>query len=233
VILEPDYLAILTRVLEEDPRLGWAAGKLVRPDGRIDSAGEVIKRNRRIVNRGEEEADMGQYDQREEVFGVSAAAALYRRSMLDDVRLAGEVFDSDYFAYLEDSDLNWRCQNAGWRCLYEPRARAVHARGHATGKPLFIRHHAYANRYLTLIKNEAVANFWRDLPELLLYEGYRLLRTVVAEQDLIGGYRLAFRLAARAWEKRRNLRPGVRVASAEVRRWFQPDDYLGRLRQGP
>lgn len=56
------------------------------------------------------EADRGQYDAIEEVFGPSAGAALYRRKMLEEVGL----FDEDFFAYMEDVDLAFRGQLAGW-----------------------------------------------------------------------------------------------------------------------
>jgi GT2 family glycosyltransferase len=96
VQLDPRFLEILVALMEDRPEVGWCSGKLVRPPAeggkiRIDSAGEVIKRNRRVVNRGEGEVDCGQYDQAEPVFGVSAAAALYRRAMLDECRVDGEV----------------------------------------------------------------------------------------------------------------------------------------------
>ena len=38
--------------------------------------------------------------------------------MLDDVAIAGEVFDEDFFAYREDADLAWRAQLLGWDALY-------------------------------------------------------------------------------------------------------------------
>lgn len=57
-----------------------------------------------------------------EVFGASGGAALYRRAMLDEIGL----FDERFFAYLEDVDLAWRAQRAGWRCIYVPWARVLH-----------------------------------------------------------------------------------------------------------
>ena len=67
------------------------------------------------------------------VFGVSATAALYRRSALEAVALApGEVFDAPLGAYYEDVDLACRLRRAGWGALWVPAARALHA-GSATG----------------------------------------------------------------------------------------------------
>src|SRR5262249_19269475 len=86
----PDYLARLVAAADADPRVGSVTGKLVRSDpaagpALIDSAGHVFYRNRSALNRGENEPDRGQFDESGEVFGVCAAAALYRRAMLDDL----------------------------------------------------------------------------------------------------------------------------------------------------
>ena len=101
----------------------------------IDSTGIVMLPSIRHLDRGAGELDRGQYDRDEDVFGASGAAALYRRSMLDDVRVDGEWFDEDFFAYREDADLAWRAQWRGWRCRYvaaaTARARAARHAGAA------------------------------------------------------------------------------------------------------
>jgi GT2 family glycosyltransferase len=49
--------------------------------------------------------------------------------MLDDIG----GFDGGIFLYLDDADVAWRARMAGWRCLYEPRAVALH-HGSATAR---------------------------------------------------------------------------------------------------
>jgi len=56
-----------------------------------------------------------------EVFGASAGAALYRRSMLEQV-----PFEESFFAYLEDVDVAWRARMRGWRSLLAPTAVVLH-----------------------------------------------------------------------------------------------------------
>ena len=82
----------------------------------------------RHLDRGSQEVDNGHYLQYEYVFGATAAAALYRRAMIDDISLDGEFFDSDFFVYREDADVAWRAQLMGWKCLYVPYARGYHVR---------------------------------------------------------------------------------------------------------
>ncbi len=86
----------------------------------IDSTGIYFLPNLRHLDRGAGELDHGQFERMEYVFGATGAAALYRRSMVDDVSVNGEFFDEQFFAYREDADLAWRAQLMGWRCVYTP-----------------------------------------------------------------------------------------------------------------
>ena len=119
VALSPDFVERLVQALQGDARLGSVSGKLLRltEDGQptpvLDSTGHVFRRSRTAENRGEGEADRGQYDRAEEVFGVSGTAPLYRREMLESIRIGDEYYDESYFAYWEDVDLDWRARHAG------------------------------------------------------------------------------------------------------------------------
>src|SRR5207245_1492814 len=63
-----------------------------------------------------------------EVFGVSGAAAVYRKSFINDVTINDEYFDEDFFSYREDADVAWRGRLFGWRALLVPEAIAYHVR---------------------------------------------------------------------------------------------------------
>ena len=160
VRLDPDFLVEAVRALESDPNAGSATGKLhkYRTEDHtvLDSAG-ITFYQMFASDRGENKKDVGQYDRPEHVFGASGAAALYRREMLDDVKIGDEVFDEDFFQFVEDVDLAWRALKAGWTCLYAPKATAVHHRGatRRQSKDLRTQYYAlgYRNRYLTILKN--------------------------------------------------------------------------------
>lgn len=112
-----------------DAKVGSCAAKMLFPDGRINSAGICFSRSGAAWDRGMFENDSGQYDLQEEVFGACAGAALYRKSMLDEIGL----FDEDFFLYMEDVDLAFRARLAGWRCIYVPRAKVYHHHGGTAG----------------------------------------------------------------------------------------------------
>ena len=123
----------------------------------VDSTGIYFNPMLRHLDRGSQEVDNGHYLQYEYVFGATAAAALYRREMIDDISLDGEFFDSDFFVYREDADVAWRAQLMGWKCLYAPYARGYHVRkvlpGNRRALPPEINMHSVKNRFLMRIKN--------------------------------------------------------------------------------
>lgn len=127
----PGWLGALARAADAHPGAGFFASKLVdfRDRRVLDGAGDVLRRNGLPHRLGHGELDRGRYDEPAYVFGACAAAAMYRRRMLDDVGL----FDEDFFAYCEDADLSFRAQLAGYRCLYVPGAVVYHLGGATTG----------------------------------------------------------------------------------------------------
>jgi GT2 family glycosyltransferase len=177
--LAPDYLARLIPLFRSTPRLGAAAGKLLQlssptgaADGTIDSAGLMMQSGRRAIDVGQGQLDRAQFDGRTEVFGVSAAAGLYRRAALDAVSNAGAVFDESFFMYKEDVDLAWRLRRAGFIAWVDGEAIGYHGRsagrqpvrGGVAGllalwaqeraKPRRVRQLSWRNQMLLIIKNE-------------------------------------------------------------------------------
>jgi GT2 family glycosyltransferase len=106
-----------------------------------------------------------------EVFGVSATAALFRRSALEQVALGGgEVFDSRLVSYYEDAELAGRLRAAGFSALLVPAARARHA-GAASGRTAPAGRDrwrlVYGNRYLAAARLLG-HGLWPRLPLMLL-----------------------------------------------------------------
>jgi GT2 family glycosyltransferase len=237
--LRPRYVERLEETAERDPGIGSVTGKLVRPtrgDGVVvlDSTGHVLHRNRVATNRGENQPDRGQYEVEQEIFGVCSAAALYRRAMLDDVRLGPEYFDSRFFVYLEDVDLDWRARLRGWKAWYVPTAVAVHERGHRGDRrrqsALEIRH-SLKNRYLMMLRNDRPGDIVRDLGAILPTELLRLLDYGLASPSALLAYLDVVRSLPRAVGARRQIQARRVVDGAAVRRWLAPYHLIRRLRR--
>src|ERR1700692_3054387 len=165
VLLLKGFLDALVNAGNLDPRVGTVCGKLLTmtsgfdfpEEPTVDSTGIYFTPNLRHLDRGSLEVDNGHFRNYEYVFGATAAAALYRREMIEDISICGEFFDADFFVYREDADVAWRAQLMGWKCLYVPYARGYHVRkvlpGNRRALPPEINMHSVKNRFLMRIKN--------------------------------------------------------------------------------
>ncbi len=208
IVLEPTFAGQLLAAMDEEPEVALASGKLLRGDEQlIDSAGIEMGPMRRPRDRGSETADRGQFERRELVFGASGAAMLIRRAALPSLSISGEVFDEDFFAYHEDTDLSWRAQRLGWKVLYEPSAVGIHGRRWQKGDRFAIstevRRHSFKNHYLEMAKNETLMSFLRSSPAILLGELLRLGFALAFDRHMLQAYREAWRLLPSALAKRK------------------------------
>lgn len=114
-----------------DPQVGMVACKVLMQGDRrrIDKVGHLIYPDGQNRGRGAGAIDEGQFDWVEEALWPDGCAALYRKSMLDEIG----GFDEDFFAYGDDAELGLRARIAGWRCVYTPLAVAWHHRGNTLG----------------------------------------------------------------------------------------------------
>jgi GT2 family glycosyltransferase len=179
VELGPGYLAEIASRFERDARLGAATGRILAGGDptRIDSAGIAYDRMRtRFVDRGRG-ALAADYEREQEVFGVCAAAAVYRRAALEAVsRRAEAPFAERLFMYYEDVDLSWRLRRAGWRIRYCAGAGAHHLRGGSGASADFVEYHLVRNRLWVSLRNATPVEFARELPGLALFEGVKCVQ---------------------------------------------------------
>jgi len=143
-VLDPDYILLLNndtavnknflieliKVAELDDRIGILQSKILKKDNPniIDSAGIFIKLGRHIT-RGSDEIDRGQYDDKPIIDAASGTACLFKCEMLKDVGL----FEEDFFAYHEDTELSLRARKYGWIIKFVSNSVVFH-KGHATSK---------------------------------------------------------------------------------------------------
>lgn len=71
------------------------------------------------------EIDEGQYDDERQVFWATGACMFVRAKVFHE--LGG--FDEHFFAHMEEIDLCWRMQNAGYKVYYCPHSKIYHVGG--------------------------------------------------------------------------------------------------------
>jgi hypothetical protein len=119
--------------LDQNPRVGAVGGKLLNPDGSIQtcynyfsSLGEeflVATRLGEWIRPGYPAVMSG--DEVKSVDWLGSACLMVRRSTLDEVGL----LDEGYFIYGDEADLQYRIKKAGWDIYYLPHATTIHYGG--------------------------------------------------------------------------------------------------------
>src|SRR5260370_2247005 len=178
----------------------------------------------RALDRGSQEVDNGHYLKHEYVFGATAAAALYRREMIDNISIQGEFFDSDFFVYREDADVAWRAHLIGWACVYTPRACGYHVRSVLPGKryalPPEMHMQSVKNRFLMGIKNitpDLYRRSWLSITGRdILVIGACLLR----EHTSLKAFGFVLRNWKRTMAKRREIMKRRRAQDDYLASWF-------------
>ncbi|MFH1233528.1 MAG: sugar phosphate nucleotidyltransferase [Patescibacteria group bacterium] len=152
MIYEPCVISELVNAIMKSPQNGSATCKVKRWNFKdkdsdnngitnfIDTAGIVMTKEHRFIDRGQGEIDYGQFNNEVEIFGPSGAVAMYNIHALEDVAFLNEeekkeYFDELMFMYKEDVDLAYRLQMAGYKSLYTASATIYHDRSvEAKGK---------------------------------------------------------------------------------------------------
>ncbi|NJM42614.1 MAG: glycosyltransferase family 2 protein [Anaerolineae bacterium] len=160
----PNWLDELIIAAQSHSRIGACASLLVfahDPD-MVQSAGINIDRAAIAWDRlGGQPASEAQEPC--DIFGASGGAVLYRREMLDQIGL----YDERFFMYLEDVDLAWRAQRAGWRCRYVPTAKVIHFTSASAGEGSPFKMKLLGRNKVWLVAKNAPVQDW---PVIVLYD---------------------------------------------------------------
>ena len=207
VEVPPGWLGPLVGALD-DPEVGAVQPKLLQwgdrtrfeyagaSGGFLDAYGYPFTRGRLFDTL---ETDHGQYDDGRDVFWATGAALVVRRTAFE----AAGGFDASFGMHMEEIDLCWRLQRAGWRVRAEPASEVYHLGGASLpqGDPrktyLNVR-----NGLVMLAKNLPARERRRVLA------ARRLLDAVAAARALASGRRDEAAAFGRAW---RDAGPRVRA----------------------
>ncbi len=224
-VLDPGYLAALRDALAAAPGAAAATGTLYAGAERtvLDSTGHIPMRGGSTWNRHSDQPASAAPREAGEVFGVSAAAALYRRAALHDVAGPDGVLAESFFAYYEDVDLDWRLRWRGWTALHVPAATGVHQRsasGARRSGP--IRRRQLANDLLLLVRVYPGEWLRGDGANIIRHWLGGMRRIARRHPGDLRGPLGALPHLPRALRVRRQVMRTRRVSPAELEGWLQP-----------
>jgi GT2 family glycosyltransferase len=144
------WLEALVGALDRRPDAGMCASQVrLYGENRLDSAGMLLARDGSSKQRGHGKAPVD-FPVEEEVLLPSGSAAMYRRTMLEEIG----GFDERFFLYCEDTDLGLRARWRGWKCVYSPLAVVEHHYSHSAGEASPLKAYLVErNRLFVLAKN--------------------------------------------------------------------------------
>lgn len=146
---EPSFIGNLVSAIERDPRIFSVSSKMLQFYHRdlMDDAGDLYCALGWAFQRGVGQS-AEKYNKPCKVFSACAGAAIYRRQVFEKIG----YFDTMHFAYLEDIDVGYRAQIAGYENWYEPEAVVLHVGSGTSGSryndfkvKLAIRNNFYLN----------------------------------------------------------------------------------------
>ena len=208
------------RTFSLDADIGIVASKMMLFHQRdhFHTAGDYFTTDGRAGNRGAWQRDTGQYDRAQPVFAVCGGAAAYRHSMLDDIGL----LDDDFFFLLEDVDISWRAQLAGYKVWYAPTAIVYHHLS-ATGGDITASYYDGRNGIWLIVKNmpgSLLQKYWRPILQrqaALAWAALKAWRGAAARARLRGMASAMLGLRG-AWRKRHRIQASKRVSDSSIDR---------------
>lgn len=130
VVLGENCVPTMVKCIEKGDNIFAVSSKIVQyhDPTKMDDAGDeytLLGWTKRV---GYGKSSDGYINQRE-IFSACAGAALYRKSVFDQIG----YFDENFFAYLEDVDISYRARIHGYKCVYCPEALVYHVGSASSG----------------------------------------------------------------------------------------------------
>ena len=189
VEVSPQWLTPLVVAMDEDEKLGACQPKIKAykerdlfeyagaSGGYMDKFGYMFCRGRifDIV-----EKDEGQYNEPMDIFWASGAVFLIRSKIYHEVG----GFDNDFFAHMEEIDLCWKVQRAGYGIKVIPASEVYHVGGSVIlyGSPEKIFRN-YRNNLVLLTKHLPLGRLVWMLPWRLILDLISALQAMLAGRN--------------------------------------------------
>ena len=197
----------------------------------IDTCGFQVFKNHKVIDFGQLQENINEFNETKEVFGPSGACPIYSKNALESIKINNEYFDEDFFSYKEDVDLAFRLRLAGYKCYFLPNAICYHDRSIRSGlsvienrksKSNWVNQYSYRNHIYLLIKNEFFTNFIRCFFPLFVYEFKKFIYILFFEHETLKFFFKNFKLISKMKKKRKYIFKNiVCIKSKDLYKWYE------------
>ncbi len=129
-VVKPGFIKALLEAIEKDEKIFSVSPMMLsmQDESIIDDAGDEYCLFGWAYARGKGKS-AANYEKPVEIFAACGGASIYRKSIFEEIG----YFDENHFAYLEDIDIGYRARIYGYRNVYEPEAKVLHAGSASSG----------------------------------------------------------------------------------------------------
>jgi len=167
VEVDTDWLQSLMNCIGKDESIFSCSSKMIRYNDRekIDDAGDEYNILGWAYKRGDGKS-ISKFAQNDEIFSSCGGAAIYRKSVLEQIG----YFDENFFAYMEDVDISYRAKIHGHKNIYCSDAVVYHIGSATSGSK-------YNSFKVKLAARNNVYVAYKNMPilQLLLNSPFMLL----------------------------------------------------------
>ena len=169
-IVYSNWLEELLKTADKDETIGAVSSKAYFDDKKtIQNAGlkfyKVLQSNKKggiSIGFGLNDKEAPELSKDIKIFAAGGVAPLYKRKVLEKLlKRDGEIFDEDFFAYVEDYDLGFRINGLGYKSFLSVNAKLIHLHSKTGGVASpFKSYYCERNSILTAIKNLPMADLF-------------------------------------------------------------------------
>lgn len=216
--VERDCIKYLVQSAKSHPDAGFVSAKIFNFKRRniIDNAGDYIDVVGHLHTRGLGE-NKKKFNKGEYIFSATGGGALFKKELFKKIGL----FDENYFFYMEDIDLCFRAQLAGFKGWFEPKAIIYHIRMATSKNYLKNReYYVFFNMMQTIIKNFPFKLILADFNFLkIILINLNTVRYLIFKGQFINAFRAELNII---FNFRRLIKERGRVQSLKI----VNDDYI-------
>jgi hypothetical protein len=211
------WLKEISRAIAEYSEYSFFSTKILMFGDReyLDGTGDYLPRSLYAFRYGQFVKDEGQFDNLGDIFSPCGAAAVYKKTMLDDIGL----LDEDFFAYLEDIDLGLRAHLKGYKGRFIPESKIYHIGAGSTDSEKmspWVYKQNIRNRHLIVFKTLPVTVYLCSLPSIIFWHMADLARHPARVPGYLKGYFESLALLPQILKKRRNIMKTRKVSSRYI-----------------
>lgn len=168
-----NFLSELMKVLTSDKKIAGAQSKILLMDDstKLDSVGAFLTNTGFLYHYGIAKKNSPKYNKQIDLYSAKGACMIFKKKVLEIIKVDEEIFDSRYFAYFEETDMCHRIWLAGYRIIFAPKSIIKHKMGGTSSRlnSGLVQYHSFKNRINSYVKNLSFITLLKILPLHILF----------------------------------------------------------------